>query len=265
MDDVIEETSKYSMSDFYKVLKWLPRSKVDRQFPVAIDSSLFVDGDSIVLPTIYEEFNGIDYVQFFINFHGVNVDVSALLLDFSPLLNGNISLLQANCSDDEIDYDNDTIITFKLDDNVTFTDKTRIITGAKSLKLSFGSEVNGIEITNVLMRCQNYTYTLTDIEQSLITGENHVLNRLGHFARDHKVPKKLYDYIYMAAGAYAWLTRWEYETKPMKEPKSESNNYADRLLGQVDAAIAEYLADIENKKDHHDLFHATSRGVDWGI
>ena len=264
MDNVLGETSNYSMSDFYKVLKWIPRSKVDRQFPVAVDD-VIVDGDCIVLPTIYEEFNGIDEVQFFINFNGVHVDVSELLLDFSPLLNGNISLLQANCSDTKIDYDNDTIISFKLDDNVSFTDQTRIITGVKSLKLSFGSEVEGIEITNILMRCQNYTYTLTDIEQSLITGENHVLNRLGHFARNHKIPKKLQDYVYMAAGAYAWLTRWEYETKPMKEPKSESNNYADRLLGQVNTAISEYLADIENKKDHHDLFHATYRGVEWGI
>lgn len=264
MNNVLGETSNYSMSDFYKVLKWIPRSKVDRQFPVAVDD-VVVDGDCVVLPTIYEEFNGIDEVQFFINFHGVNVDVSNLLLDFSPLLNGNISLLQANCSDTEIDYDNDTIISFLLDDNVSFTDQTRIVTGVKSLKLSFGSEVEGIEITNVLMRCQNYTYTLTDIEQSMITGENHVLNKLGHFARNREVPKKLQDYVYMAAGAYAWLSRWEYETKPMKEPKSESNNYADRLLGQVDSAIAEYLADIENKKDHRDLFHATYRSVDWGI
>lgn len=264
MDNVLGETSKYSMSDFYKVLKWIPRSKVDRQFPVAVDN-VIVDGDCVVLPTIYEEFNGIDEVQFFINFHGVHVDISELSLEFSPLINGNISLLQANCSDNEIDYDNDTIISFLLDDNVTFTDQTRIITGVKSLKLSFGNEVEGIEITNVLMRCQNYTYTLTDIEQSLITGENHVLSRLGHSTRKHEIPKKLHEYIYMAAGAYAWLSRWEYETKPMKEPKSESNNYADRLLGQVDTAITEYLTDIENKKDHQDLFHATSRSIDWGI
>ena len=264
MNDVMEKTSTYSMSDFYKVLKWIPRSKVDRQFPTAIND-LIVDGDSVIIPTIYEEFNGIDEVQFFINFHEHDVDVSELLLDFSPLLNGNVSLLQAKCSDDEIDYENDTIITFKLDDNVTFTDQTRVITGVKSLKLSFGSDVTGVEITNVLMRSQNYTYTLTDIEQSLITGENHVLNKLGHYAKRHKVPDELKNYIYMAAGAYAWLTRWEYETKPMKEPKSESNNYADRLLGQVNAAIAEYISDIESKKDHHDLFHATYTGIEWGI
>ena len=60
------ETSDYSMSDFYKVLKWIPRSVVDRQEPVKVSKEVVV-GDSIVLPTIYEEFNGIDDVQVFIN------------------------------------------------------------------------------------------------------------------------------------------------------------------------------------------------------
>ena len=67
MDNTME-TSDYSMSDFYKVLKWLPRSKVDRQEPCVVSDDVVV-GDSIVLPTIYEEFNGIDDVQVFINFN----------------------------------------------------------------------------------------------------------------------------------------------------------------------------------------------------
>lgn len=262
---IADKTSAYSMSDFYKVLEWIPRSKVDRQEPVDFGEVFVVNGESVVLPTIYEEFNGIDFVQVFINFGGCDVDVSALLLDFSPLVNGNVSLLQANCTDTEIDKENDTIITFKLDDNVSFNDKTREITGVKSLKLSFGQEVSGVKISNILFKSQNYTYTLTDIEKALTIGENHVLTKLGRYARHNKVPDKLKEFIYMAGGAYAWLSRWEYETKPMKEPKSESNNYADRLLGQVDSAIANYISDIENKFDHKDLFHATSREVEWGI
>ena len=59
MSIIEEETSKYSMSDFYKVLKWIPRSKVDRQEPCDCDG-VVVDGESVVLPTIYKEFNGID-------------------------------------------------------------------------------------------------------------------------------------------------------------------------------------------------------------
>lgn len=256
--------SNFTMADCYEVLDWIPRSKVDRQEPVNI-SEISVSGTDVVLPTIYKEFDGIDLVQIYINLGGVKVDASNILLDFSPLDDGNLSLLQGKCTDSEIDCNNDTIITFNLDDNVTFTDKTRQITGVKSLKLSFGTDVPDAKISNVVMRCNDYTYTLTDIEKALITGENHVLERLGHHAKQYEVPKSLKQYVYMAAGAYAWLSRWEYETKPMKEPKSESNNYADRLLGQVDKAIAEYIANIENKLTHNDLFHTTYSEIDWGL
>ena len=183
MVDNIEETSKYSMSDFYKVLKWIPRSKVDRQEPCDFDE-VVVDGESIVLPTIYEEFNGIDEVFVFINFNGVHVDIKDVLLDFSPLVNGNLSLLQVNCKETEIDYDNDTLLVFTLDNNVKFADKTRQITGVNSLKLSFGTDAKGVKIQKILMKCFDYTYTLSDIESFLITGENHVLGKLGRYSTE---------------------------------------------------------------------------------
>ena len=71
----------------------------------------------------------------------------------------------------------------------------------------------------------------------------------------------------MAAGAYAWLTRWEYEAKPMKEPKSESNNYADRLFTQVNDAIEKYLSNIENNRNEEylNLDHVTYEEITWGI
>ena len=260
--NVMEETSNYSMSDFYKVLKWIPRSKVDRQEPCEFDE-LVVDGDVVVVPTIYEEFNGIDEVLVFINFGGVHVDSTNVLLDFSPLVNGNLSLLQVKCKDDEIDCDNDTIVSFNLDNNVKFTDKTREITGVNSLKLSFGTDAIGAKITKILMKSHDYTYTLSDIENFLITGENHVLSKLGRYSK--RIPKELKQYVYMAGGAYAWLSRWEYEAKPMKEAKAEADNYATRLLNQVDFAIQEYITNQENKLDHDDLFHATARGIDWGL
>ena len=259
-----EKTSDFSMSDFYKVLKWIPRSKVDRQEPCDFDEVIVV-GDSVVVPTIYEEFNGIDEVQVFINFNGIDVDVSNIILSFSPLVNGSSPLLQANCNTEEVEYDSDTILSFILDTNVNFTDQTRIITGINSLKLDFGTEATGITISKILMRCQNYTYTLSDIENFLITGENHVLRKLGKYARKKTVPEDLVQYVYMASGAYAWLSRWVYEAKPMKEAKAEADNYATRLLNQVDGAISDYIKNIENKLDHHDLFHATCTGVDWGL
>lgn len=262
MSDILEETSKYSMSDFYKVLKWIPRSKVDRQEPCDFDE-VVVSGESVVLPTIYEEFNGIDDVFVFINFNGVHVDSKDVLLDFSPLVNGNLSLLQANCKETEIDYDNDTLLVFPLDNNVKFRDKTRQITGVNSLRISFGTDATGVKIQKILMKCSDYTYALSDIENFLITGENHVLGKLGRYSTE--VPKPLQQYVYMAAGAYAWLSRWEYEAKPMKEAKAEADNYATRLLNQVNNAIADYINNMENKFDHDDLFHATSRGIEWGL
>ena len=51
----------------------------------------------------------------------------------------------------------------------------------------------------------------------------------------------------------------------MKEAKAEADNYATRLLNQVDGAITEYIANIENKLDHKDLFHATSTNIEWGL
>lgn len=262
MSDINLETSKYSMSDFYKVLKWIPRSVVDRQEPVNLNEIVF-DTDHIVCPTIYEEFNGIDEVLVFINFNGVNVDVNDILLDFSPLVNGNLSLFQAKCDSKDLVYDTDTILLFKLDKNVRFSDETRVLTGIQSMKLSFNTDITDVKITKILFKSQNYTYTLSDIENFLITGENHVLGKLGRYSKG--IPKELMQYVYMAGGAYAWLSRWEYEAKPMKEAKAEADNYATRLLNQVNGAIAEYIANEENKLDHDDLFHATARGIDWGL
>lgn len=259
-----EETSNFTMSDFYEVMTWMPRSEVDRQEPCMFES-VVVDGDSVVLPTIHEEFDGIDEVQVFINFGGVHIDGTDIILSFSPLVNGNVSLLQATCNDSKIDYDNDTLISFVLDNNDKFTDETRIITGVNSLKIDFGSEATGVVISKVIMRSQNYTYTYSDIESFFKTGESHVLRKLGKYAHKGKVPKKLQRFVYMAGGAYAWLSRWEYEAKPMKEAKAEADNYATRLFNQVDTAITEYINTIENHLDHKDLFHVKASGVEWGL
>ena len=51
----------------------------------------------------------------------------------------------------------------------------------------------------------------------------------------------------------------------MKEAKAEADNYATRLLNQVDGAIAEYINNIENDYEHDDLFHATATGIEWGL
>lgn len=247
-----DKTSKFTMSDFYKVLEYLPRARVDRQEPVNFDEKIIVNGDSVVLPLIYPEFEGIDYVQVFINSNGVSVDVAQTSLGFSPLLNGNAIIVSVNAINESIDADKEDILLFEVDRNNTARDITRELTGLESLKLNFGTDVTGLEIINVVVKSTDYTYTLTDIEKACESGRDYVFRGLNDMANEKKgiidIPPSLERYVYMAGGAFAWLTRWEYEAKPMKEPKSESNNYADRLFGRVDSAIANYLSNIENNR-----------------
>lgn len=265
-----EETSDFSMKDYYKVLRYIPKARVDRQEPCQFEEYI-VNGDKAVLETIHGDFNGADNVQLYVNCHGVNVDVSKVLLGFSPLLNGNVNLLELNSSDTELDVNNDTIINFTLDRNARASDKSRILTGIESITVTFGDNATDVEILNVVIRSLDYTYTLADLQVACENGQAYVLRRLNNMDNEKReikeIPDLLQQYVYMAAGAYAWLTRWEYEAKPMKEPKSESNNYADRLFGQVDDAIKKYLSNIENNRDEEylDLNQVTSASITWGI
>lgn len=270
-DNLEEETSNFSMKDVYKVLRYLPFSKVDRQMPVDFEKSVIVDGRSVVLPTIHGDFNGSDLVQVFLNCHDVNVSVDEVTLGFSPLLNGNVKVLSLNSSDKTLDNSTDTLIQFKIDENYTATDKSRLLTGIESITLTFANDATGVEIQNLFIKTIDYTYTVDDLKVALENGEAYVLRRLNDMHNEKEgfkeIPKLLKQYIYMAAGAFAWLTRWEYEAKPMKEPKSESNNYADRLFTQVDDAITKYLSNIENNRNEEylNLDHVTTGSIRWGI
>jgi hypothetical protein len=248
-----DKTSKFTMEDYYKVLEYLPKARVDRQEPVKFDEECIVEGETVVLPLIYAEFEGIDYVQVFIKCNGVPIDVSTINLSFSPLLNGNASVLSVKPKNTTIDTDNEDILLFEVDRNNTAVDMTRELTGLESIKIDFGIDVTGIEILNLIVKSLDYTYTLTDIAKACESGEDYVFRGLNDMKNEKQgtieIPQSLRRYVYMAGGAFAWLTRWEYEAKPMKEPKSESNNYADRLFGKVDSAIANYLSNIENNRN----------------
>lgn len=253
----------FIMEDFYKVLSYLPKSRVDRQEPLNLKSKSVVRNRSdLILPTIHQDFNGTDTIELYLNCHGFHIDVPALSVSFSPLVNGNAPVLTVNANETEIDYDNETIVTFTLDDNATARDLSRRLTGIQSVKFNFGSDVDNIDILNFVMKSKDFTYTLADIKTACENGQAYVLRRLNNMKNEKEeikeIPELLKQYVYMAGGAYAWLTRWEYEAKPMKEPKSESNNYADRLFTQVDDAIKKYLSNIENNRDEEyirmDLF-----------
>lgn len=259
----------FTMKDFYRVLSYLPKSRVDRQEPLALHSKSVVrNRSSIVLPTIHQDFAGTDIVELYINCNGSHIDVTKLSVGFSPLRNGNATVLTVNANETEIDYDNETIVTFTLDDNATARDLSRKLTGIESIKFDFGEQVNDIDILNLVLKSQDFTYTLADIKTACENGQAYVLRRLNNMRNEKEelkeIPDLLQQYVYMAGGAYAWLTRWEYEAKPMKEPKAESNNYADRLFTQVDDAITKYLSNIENNRNEEyiriDLFKTHRMG-----
>ena len=72
MNIIKEETSEFSMKDYYKVLKYLPKSRVDRQEPCQFEK-LVVKGSNIIIPTIHRDFNGTDSVQLFLNCNWFNI------------------------------------------------------------------------------------------------------------------------------------------------------------------------------------------------
>lgn len=253
MDYSEENTPIFSMSDYYNVLEpYLHEAHIDRQMPVDFEENIIVEGSSVILKTIYPEFRGYDFVEVYINCHGVGIDVSKIKLDFSPLLNGNAPLLSLKPNESTISPNDEDILSFVIDGNYSASDKSQKLTGVESIKIDFQEDVSGVEIFNLVIKSDDYTFTLTDIDNVCYIGHDYVLRSLNDMANEKEgiqiVPDLLHRYVYMAAGAYAWITRWENEAKAMKEPKAESDNYADRWLKQVDSAIERYLSNIENNR-----------------
>ena len=262
------------MTEYYEVLHYLHTIMVDRQYPYdfkEVDEegnpiNYVVDG-SAVYPTVWRNYEGVDIVEMYVKLAS-GVDVNNIKFNFSPLDDGNATLLSLNPIDVTIEEDAITVLQFNVDNNATMTDKSKLLTGIKSIKVDFDG--NQAEIIDIVFKSRDYTYTLEDLEQSLRDGENYVLRRLNNRKNEldeiKEIPSLLQKYVYMGAGAYAWLTRWEYESKPMKEPKSESNNYADRLFGQIDSAIENYLSNIENNRhqEYIDMNFLATEKIGWG-
>ena len=255
------------MDKYYEILHYLPTSRVDRQYPYDFEQENRLDGSN-VYPTFYQNYNGIDIVEMYVDLP-VGADVTGINITFSPLFDGNANLLTLNARETEVVEDTITILQFKIDNNANMVDHSRLLTGIKALKVDFG-EIGNPHIHEIIFKSRDYTYTLEDLDSAYDDGLNYVLRALNNKQNEideiKEVPSTLEKYVYMGAGAYAWLTRWEYESKPMKEPKSESNNYADRLLGQVDSAIRRYLSNIENNREEEyiDMNFLTTSGVSWG-
>ena len=258
------------MDNYYEILHYLHNSKVDRHYPYDFSEDYVVENSSAVFPTAFDDYKGIDSVEAYLVFESDDIDVASISFGFSPLESGEASLLTLNAIPTTIIADTPTTIRFGVDTNARVADLSKLLTGVKSVKLDF-ADITGVKIIDIVLRTRDYTYTLKDLDKSYIDGENHVLRRLnqlqGERTQTTEIPESLKQYVFMAAGAYAWLSVWEYEAKPMKEPKSESNNYADRLFGQVDSALQNYLSSIENdpNKDYINMNLLCTTDVGWGI
>ena len=257
----------YSMEDCYRVMHYLPYSKLDRQMPIKLPTNVIVNRKQL-FTTIHKDFEGVDFIQIYVNSPTL-VDLSDCKLSFSPMDHGGLSVLDLTPTVEVLEADTDTILTFEVDNNRHAYDVTKELTGIESLTLDFGTDAS-VTVMDIVFRTLDYTYTLTNISQSLIDGENYVLRGLNDLNNETKrikeIPSTLQDYVYMAAGAYAWLTKWEYESKPMKSSQSDSNNYADRLLSQVKTALEEYLDNIDNaREDYVNLRLMNSTQLEWGL
>lgn len=261
-----------SMENYYEILHYLPTSRIDRQYPYNFKSPITIDGSSKVFRTVHSDYNGIDIVEAYVIFEESDVDVTDISLKFSPFDDGNGTLLSLKAMDTPLDEDGATTIQFITDTNAQLKDMSRLLTGVQSIKIDFGENIVNPTIVDIVFRSRDYKYTLNDLEKAYKDGNNYVIRRLNELSNisENKidtVPYPLLQYVYMAGGAYAWLTQWEFEAKPMKEPKSESNNYADRLFGQIDSALEKYLSTIENDPNkeylHYDLIGVSK--LDWGL
>lgn len=260
-----------SMEHYYEILHYLPSSRIDRQYPYDFKAPISLDGSSKVFRTCYSDYNGIDLVEAYVVFEESDVDVSDITLSFSPFEDGNGTLLSLTAMETDINEDGATSIQFITDTNTQLKDLSILLTGVQSIKLDFGENIHNPTIVDIIFRSRDYKYTLRDLEKAHKDGKNYVLRRLNELQNEKKeldtIPYPLLQYVYMAGGAYAWLSQWEFEAKPMKEPKSESNNYADRLFGQVDSALQKYLSTIENdpNKDYVNMELLGKTGLHWGL
>lgn len=266
-----------NMEQVYTIMHYLNDSHVDRIYPVNVAQLNSFQGDSKIMELNNNSFVGINEVQLLVRILKSEDDLSE---DESVDLNvscafciddeGNVPIYEFESLPITFHYDKPSLVSFKIDWNAQMLRESHLLTGVKTLKFGFDQSVHRCFVHSVIFRSSDYRYTLEDLEQAYFDGENYVRDKLNDskIARGiMDIPEELERYVYMCAGAYAWLIVWEIEAKPMKEPKSESNNYADRLFGAVDKAIQAYLLTYSNDPnvDYIKPFKPNHTHVQWGV
>lgn len=277
-----------SMADNYQLLRYLYASKPDRQYPYWTPDEETSDheapepltGTDLVLPTLNDNYEGIDFIELLITHKEESLNTSEITLVFSSLPDASFHNFEFKCNvTEDIPAGEPYLVKFIVDNNKQMGDGSRKLTGISSLKVMFDKEVSNLVFNDLVFKSEDYTYTLFALEEFYKDGVNYVLRALQ--SKDiessddwvleemlKKVPTVLKRYTYMAGSAFAWLEHWEYEAKPMKQTNNESNNYADRLLGQVDKAIDNYLKTLDKNPDEiyiENLNLVTYDKLEWGL
>lgn len=277
-----------SMADNYRLLRYLYASKPDRQYPYWTPDKDTTDntppepltGTELVMPTLNDNYEGIDFIELLITHEEESLKTSDITLIFSSLPDASYHNVSFKCDvDEDIPPNKPFLVKFVVDTNKQMTDGSRLLTGVSSIKILFDKEVTNLKFNDLVFKSEDYTYTLFALEEFYKDGVNYVLRGLQSKNIEssqewilsemlEKIPTVLKRYTYMAGSAFAWLEHWEYESKPMKQTNNESNNYADRLLGQVDKAIDNYLKTLDRNPDEsyiEDIDLVTYTGLEWGL
>lgn len=255
------------MEDYYKVLQYLRETHIDRQYPFEFEDIDYVlqqdicslsdeyngdfenslkienisDGDmvTIQLPKI-RDFNDVDTFEI-IFYTQDEVSTDDITIGFSNLRNGSLNQLEltkVDISESDSFINDDGYHQFKYlirKTNTKMQKKTRRLSNVASINLEFNTDVSEIYIVDMLLRVDQFTITLEDLDEQIVMGRNYVLAQL--LPQFSEIPTELEFLCFKASGAYSWLIWWENEGKVMDDGTKKGRNYATRLLDEIDRFI----------------------------
>lgn len=237
-----------SMDEYYKVLHYLPRFKVDRQYPTTTPPPVYTGTAPFFTATNHRDYTLIDHVEMKITTGGI-VDPSLVTLGFCESANDTLPILTLPAVETEKTAPGRTgFLTFMVN-NKNLSQNSRKLSNIARLSIDPGQSVVDFQVKEVVFKTTGFVCTLEDLERCIKDGEDYILRELGN---PLEMPVELVQYKYHAAAAYAWLIKWEHEARVMDTGQKESKNYADRLFGLVDKVIAQYQASTEPEPEEGD-------------
>lgn len=250
-----------TMTNYYNTLQFLRHLSIDRQYPIAFNSSDNIN--NIPNGILSDEYISThDHSYMFVNIQEVlfkipvrkydrsdsfNINITStepfkpsdITITFSESQNGYpITQILTNPSTDVLEPNITHHLKFVIKETKTkLSKKSDNFGNVASIIIKFNEPLETIYISDLVFRTDDYNYTLEDLDYYIKSGEDHVKARL----KMNRVPDELKFLIYKAGGAYAWLVWWQSENKNMDDGDENSKNYYNRLLADVDYIIDSWL------------------------